>query len=597
MMQILNAIIMGAALVCPVEDRFVIESEFGAEGAWTEAYLDDAWQVLVRLMDNSEVEPPRGIRVTLQKDPGAGGIGGFATPTSIGFTSNCWPKERLRLWIVAHELTNLFAVSYGGAGGYPSDWWSNGRSPFPEYVSCLVMEELGYTEAAEARRQEMQHKPDHALYWELHELYGFELFSRFFKLVMADGIDMGLVGRSWPYPGEARAAYTMAYLSMAANDNLAGLCREHDIGNEPDDWHRIHPEIRFVPYEVTDEEVERIMAVRKFLFQTREENEGLEILRELYRKGGIYPASAEKAEDGNQDNAAPGTAGAEGKPHGSGPPGDDGWQSDGPIAFQVTSEFGAESAWTARFLDRTAAALVKVLKVEDLALPDRVPVALRKDANLGGIAGGASRTSIELVSDCWPEEPFRHWILSQELANLIGLQLGGNLPEDWWERGNKPFATYASVLALRKMGYEGEADWVCEMHKGKPDHQLYWKLHNQGGEEWATKFFGLLRKDGIDYEKLAAGDKEGQRMRSLYLIAYLSLACGENVADLCSSHGVGSKPEEWDAWKPGMPFKEYRITAREVDRLIKRRNELFGGQKKETAGLRGKRERFRRGKG
>ena len=255
-LMIFGALLAGGEGVLPAggqKERFLVESEFGKESAWTEPFLNDAWKVLVRLMDNGRIKPPRGIGVTLEKDPDFGGIGGYASPVSIGFTSNAWPKDRDRIWILAHELTNLFAAHYGGAGGFPADWWSNGRSPFPEYVSCLVMEELGYREAAAYRREGAREKADHVLFWKLHERYGFRLFSRFFKLVSADGLDMGNVGRPWPFPDEARAAYTIAYLSIAAGTNLAPLCREHLIGREPSDWKRIHPEIVFLPYNVTTE--------------------------------------------------------------------------------------------------------------------------------------------------------------------------------------------------------------------------------------------------------------------------------------------------------------------------------------------------------
>jgi hypothetical protein len=112
-----------------------------------------------------------------------------------------------------------------------------------------------------------------------------------------------------------------------------------------------------------------------------------------------------------------------------------------------------------------------------------------------------------------------------------------------------------------------------------------------------ARFFRLVREDGIDYEKLAAGVEDGQRVRSLYVMTYLSLACGKNVADACASHDVGAKPGDWDSRHPGAPFKTYRIKAREVDRLMKRRDDLFAGDTEETADRRAEREEFRRGQG
>lgn len=121
------------------QPEFRITSEYGEESAWVPAFLDRAAGVLTRLMDAPGVPPPRTIDVTLKKDPQNMGVGGWASPTAIGFTSSSWPDEQWRHWILVHELVNLYAAHYGGAGGYPSDWWSNGRSPFPSYACCLVL--------------------------------------------------------------------------------------------------------------------------------------------------------------------------------------------------------------------------------------------------------------------------------------------------------------------------------------------------------------------------------------------------------------------------------------------------------------------------
>jgi hypothetical protein len=531
------------------EERFKIDSAFGEESRWTHDYLNDAWSLLVRLMDNVQVDPPMGIQVRLKKDKELHGIAGYASSSEIGFTSNVWPKDRDRLWILAHELVNLFACHYGGAGGFPSDWWSNGRSPFPEYVSCLVMEELGYKEAAAYRREIQQGEPDHDLFWKLHEQFGFKLFARFFALVRADGIDLGCVGEHWPYPDEARSAYTMAYLSIAAGTNLAKLFREHRIGREPPDWKQIHLQIPYVPYEVTAEEVDRVIAVREHLFSKEHHGEGIEILMELYKRGNLYLPSPEFT-----DSLVIG---------------------DSPISFTVTSDFGIESDWTQGFLESAAMALVRVLKIEDVRIPGYVPVSLVKKANLGGIGGGASKTSIDFISDCWPMEQFRFWILSQELAKLIGFHLGGQLPEDWWGHGNKPFATYASVLALREMGKLEVADWVRDMHREAEDHELFWSLHELVGTQWVSRFFRLLREDEIVYERIGQGLENPQPLRTLYIVTYLSLACEKNLAGLCQAHDIIAEPDE-------------------VDHLMKLRSRLFG-REGEGGANRNSRDRFRRG--
>ena len=109
--------------------EFHLHSAFGPEAEWTLDYLEHVAPVLVRLFDNPEVRPPPSIEVALEREPGAARLGGFAAPGTLGFRADVWPKERHRLWLVAHELANLMAAHYAGGGGFPSDWWANGRSP------------------------------------------------------------------------------------------------------------------------------------------------------------------------------------------------------------------------------------------------------------------------------------------------------------------------------------------------------------------------------------------------------------------------------------------------------------------------------------
>jgi hypothetical protein len=271
----------------PSPTTFTIRSEFGAESAWVEDYLHRATRVLVRMFDAPDVAPPKAISVELKKDPKSQGVGGWASPTALGFSSNLWPDEPYRHWILVHELLNLYAAHYGGAGGYPSDWWSNGRSPFPTYACCLVLAQLGLIEDAAWLKGTKKGQRDHDLYWALHRRHGFELFARFFRLVRADGIDLGKIGAPWPRADERRSLYTVAYLSLAAGENLASVVAEHGVGKKPSDWDAIHPDKPFTEYEVTAAEVEALLAVRKRLFgpPAPASTKKLEAERDRFRSG------------------------------------------------------------------------------------------------------------------------------------------------------------------------------------------------------------------------------------------------------------------------------------------------------------------------
>jgi hypothetical protein len=280
----LLAALSGVGGAAPPRTEFDVRSEFGEESSWTRPYLEECSGVLISLMHNRAVAPPTKILVTLTKDRKSDAIRGAACPTALAFTSDSWPRERGRLWILSHELANLFAAHYAGAGGFPSDWWSDGRSPFPEYVSCLVMKKLGYSEEAEWRKGLAAGKKDHLLFWELDGKYGFNLFAQLFKSLREDGVNLSKIGKSGWNPDKVRSAYTIAYLSLAAKSNLAAMIREHDIGKEPNDWKQRHPEIKFVEYEVTSKMVTQILRARKKLLGKGVKRKGANSLQ-LYRLG------------------------------------------------------------------------------------------------------------------------------------------------------------------------------------------------------------------------------------------------------------------------------------------------------------------------
>jgi hypothetical protein len=272
------------------EIAFEVSTELGDESAWTRGYLERAARVMVRMMDAPDLEPPARVAVTLRLDRESQGVGGAATATTLEFVSNVWPEERWRYWILGHELANLLAHHYGGAGGYPADWWANGRSPFPLYLSTLAMAALGHLEEAAWCRGLKRGQPDHELFWVLHRRFGFDLFARFFRTIRADRVDLGKIGKPWPNADRTRSLYAVAYLSVAAGENLAPVFRAHGIGTKPSDWDAIHPDKPFVPYEVTDDAVGKVVEARARLFGgSGKATAAVEAQRERFRRG--EPAS------------------------------------------------------------------------------------------------------------------------------------------------------------------------------------------------------------------------------------------------------------------------------------------------------------------
>jgi hypothetical protein len=187
----------------------------------------------------------------------------------------------VRLWILTHEVSNRFAAHYGGHGGFPSDWWSNGRSPFPAYLAGLVLRKTGEVEATNWLRASSASERDHELCWALHDRFGFEFFAKAMALPRDDEIDLGEIDPPWPHPNAVRSAFTIAYLSPAAGENLTATIVSYGIGHKPSDWDDVHPEIPFEEYTVSAEEVVQIQKARAVAFDSR----GSDRARTAFRAG------------------------------------------------------------------------------------------------------------------------------------------------------------------------------------------------------------------------------------------------------------------------------------------------------------------------
>jgi hypothetical protein len=235
---------------------FIIHSDFPKQNVWVKRLLQNAYGVIHKNLYHELATEPERITVIIKKDSRLKSIRGSANfqNNSLNFKSNLWQDDRYRRWILIHELINLLSAHYGSQG-YPSDWWSNGRSPFPIYIAWLVLKELRYSDDIYWLKKTYEQKKDHQLYWKLHELYGPELFKNFFYYLKRDQIALNKIGKPWPHPDRLRSLYTMGYLSLSANKNLADMFQKYDIGKRPSDWHKRHKEIKFIPYKITESDI------------------------------------------------------------------------------------------------------------------------------------------------------------------------------------------------------------------------------------------------------------------------------------------------------------------------------------------------------
>ena len=161
--------------------------------------------------------------------------GVFWTPTDFGggmglHYDSFWDTKIHRL--ITHELVNAF-VGKAVPGGWPTDWWVNHRSPFPNAVKPYVYKEMGRIEDFQ-RLQKMaddagwKDYSQYLFFKELLDEQGLDLYKRMFAAMREDGIDnLDNIG---PNPSVILSHYVAAYLSIAAGRNLADEMNAKNLG-------------------------------------------------------------------------------------------------------------------------------------------------------------------------------------------------------------------------------------------------------------------------------------------------------------------------------------------------------------------------------
>jgi hypothetical protein len=146
-----------------------------------------------------------------------------------------WP------WVVIpHETANMF-TGEGISGGWPTDWWADGRSPFPAMVGVQVEKayNLQYWSAHDAADNQ---DPAYRMFRdELFGKYGWELFQNMFLLMRADAVNLANVNSEYQSPNWYSLHYlkshTVAYyMSRAAGVDLSATLNQGSVGTPPPGW-------------------------------------------------------------------------------------------------------------------------------------------------------------------------------------------------------------------------------------------------------------------------------------------------------------------------------------------------------------------------
>jgi hypothetical protein len=136
--------------------------------------------------------------------------------------------------LTLHETINAFTGSV--SGGWPTDWWADHRSPFPNAMDEQVMKYIGTEQnnqtllnAAQAQHERFAdpgisgYDSEVAMFDNFFNQYGgFKAYSKFFQLVEKDKLSWPSVSQDSSYTGDndysaLLSEYVAAYLSMAFN--------------------------------------------------------------------------------------------------------------------------------------------------------------------------------------------------------------------------------------------------------------------------------------------------------------------------------------------------------------------------------------------
>jgi hypothetical protein len=193
---------------------------------------------------------------------------GYAsTPTPYGpgvnvtgdafYNTNYGIKGFYGYLFIVHEFVNQWTGLAINGGGWPTDWWANHRSPFPNAMDPIILAELGQTDAAKAQKARFVPGGDSAdvqvpLFTEIFDTFGgWPMLRTFFAMLKNDGMQWQSL-RDPPNftqqtqfvsgnPSPLLANYVVAYMNLATGADLKSRFDAADIGTAPPNWDNSTP--------------------------------------------------------------------------------------------------------------------------------------------------------------------------------------------------------------------------------------------------------------------------------------------------------------------------------------------------------------------
>jgi hypothetical protein len=173
---------------------------------------------------------PKGLPFTIQvEQPSGGAHTGSSFGQGVGVTGDAYYNDLQGVagfWgylLTLHEMINVWTGLV--TGGWPTDWWADHRSPFPNSMDYQVMLASGMRlgDATLVAAANIQHGrfgvpgkggfDSHVKMFDdfFTQFGGFPAYAQVFKLIQADGVKWGGVSAN---PSPLLTNYVIAYLSL-----------------------------------------------------------------------------------------------------------------------------------------------------------------------------------------------------------------------------------------------------------------------------------------------------------------------------------------------------------------------------------------------
>lgn len=199
--------------------------------------------------------------------------------------------------LITHEFVNQWTGLMTN-GGWPTDWWADHRSPFPNSMDAYILAQLGQTKAAAAQTSRFVAGGDSAdtmvvMFNNFFSTYGgFAWVQRLTALLQGDGMTWGSLKDPPNYttsttfvsgnPSELRSSYVGAYLSLAAKADLTTALNNAGVGTKPPNWSSSDT---FTTYSLNSTTLTNIANAHCSLAAAANQNQNVSTLKAQYLKG------------------------------------------------------------------------------------------------------------------------------------------------------------------------------------------------------------------------------------------------------------------------------------------------------------------------